>query len=367
MRLEETLLPWKSKDKCCLYETPYVAAPIWVLGDVITKFYALRATSSRRTYKSQIFFWFTSDAFLKRQVLSFQDSYGKFLWGDLQATVVPERTNYCVTWGVLQRVSLSVSTIRLCSDSSSREKSLSNPEEQEDRKKGTLSNQPRLTRVTPTALLGSWVLQPIEDMTSLGTDFKKHAKWQGSIEEPAAKDFVAREVRTIKLTKVQGTSWNAIKCKERLRSCPEAVIRQGTINLYSQVWKSLGDSFPELYCLDLAEAYVTQESVSSRIYERRKGTTCDCPTDVCMRNLWQKAERGKNAGTNSCTRFPRASCFKKMHFVCQKYGGACTMWYPENQRYEKTGWEIRFLRSQERCEETSSSDYVKILDKESSN
>jgi hypothetical protein len=67
-------------------------------------------------------------------------------------------------------------------------------------------------RVTPTALLGSWVLQLIEDMMSLGTDFKKHAKWQGPIEEPAVKDFVARKVRTIELNKVQGTHWNANKC-----------------------------------------------------------------------------------------------------------------------------------------------------------
>ncbi len=62
MCLGETLLPWKSKDKkCCLCEMTYVAAPIWVLGDVIATFSALRATSYRRTYKSQIFFgsWVT--------------------------------------------------------------------------------------------------------------------------------------------------------------------------------------------------------------------------------------------------------------------------------------------------------------------
>ena len=94
-------------------------------------------------------------------------------------------------------------------------------------------------------------------MTFLGTDFEKRAKWQGSVEESAAKDFVARKVRTIQWNKVQGTICNAIKCKERLRSHPEAVVRQATINLYSQVWKSLGDSFHELYCVDLAEAYVT--------------------------------------------------------------------------------------------------------------
>ena len=127
---------------------------------------------------------------------------------------------------------------------------LRKPKVQDDRKKRMLSNQPRLTRVKPTALLGSWVLHPTEGVTSLGTDFEKRAKWQGSIEEPAAKDFVARKVCTIEWNKVQGTIWNAIKCKEHLRSRPEAVVRQATINLFLQVWKSLGDSFPKLYCVD---------------------------------------------------------------------------------------------------------------------
>ncbi len=90
-------------------------------------------------------------------------------------------------------------------------------------------------------------------MTSLGTDFETHAKRQGYVEVPAAKDFVARKVRTIALSKVQGTHWNSIKCKEHLGDCPEAVIRQATMNLNSQVWKSLEDSLPnKLYCIDLA-------------------------------------------------------------------------------------------------------------------
>jgi hypothetical protein len=92
-------------------------------------------------------------------------------------------------------------------------KSLRNPEDQDNRKKGMLSDQPQLTRVTPTALLGSWVLQPIKDMTSLGTDFETHPKWQGSVEEPTVKDFVAKEVHTIQLNEVQGTHWNATSAK----------------------------------------------------------------------------------------------------------------------------------------------------------
>jgi hypothetical protein len=130
------------------------------------------------------------------------------------------------------QVSLQVDSALTCHHE---KKSLRNPEEQEDRKKGTLSNHPQLMRVTPTALLDSWIIQPIEDKMSLGTDFKTHAKWQWSVEEPAAKDFVARKVCTIQLNKVHGTNWNAIKCKERLGSRPEAVVRQATINLDSRL------------------------------------------------------------------------------------------------------------------------------------
>jgi hypothetical protein len=108
---------------------------------------------------------------------------------------------------------------------------LRNPKDQAYHKKGTLSDQPRLMRVTPTALLGSWVQQTIKDMTSLVTDFETHAYWQGYIEEPAAKDFEARKARTIRLSKAQGTHWNMIKCEECLGHCPETIIGQKTINL----------------------------------------------------------------------------------------------------------------------------------------
>jgi hypothetical protein len=42
-------------------------------------------------------------------------------------------------------------------------------------------------------------------MMSLGTDFEMHAVWQGYIEDPAAKDFIARKARTIALSKARGT------------------------------------------------------------------------------------------------------------------------------------------------------------------
>ncbi len=64
-----------------------------------------------------------------------------------------------------------------------------------------MSDQPQLLRVTSMALLCHWGRQSLEDMTSLGTDFETHAMWQGYIEEPAAKDFVARNAPTIAVSK----------------------------------------------------------------------------------------------------------------------------------------------------------------------
>jgi hypothetical protein len=78
----------------------------------------------------------------------------------------------------------------------------------------------------------------------LGTDFEKRAIWQGSVEEPAVKDIVVRKVRTIKWNEVLGTSWNAIRCEECLRSRLAAVARQATINLIHKVRNPLGIPVP---------------------------------------------------------------------------------------------------------------------------
>jgi hypothetical protein len=74
----------------------------------------------------------------------------------------------------------------------------------------------------------------LKDMTSLGTDFETHAIWQGYIEDLAAKDFVVRKAHTIATSKAQG-------------SCHKTSNNQ----TYSQVWRSLGDSIPELYYVAL--------------------------------------------------------------------------------------------------------------------
>jgi hypothetical protein len=74
--------------------------------------------------------------------------------------------------------------------------SLKSPEE---RKKGMLSDQRQLMRITSMVLLCRWGQQWLKDIMSLRTDFKTHAIWQGYVEVPTAKDFVARKACTIAL------------------------------------------------------------------------------------------------------------------------------------------------------------------------
>jgi hypothetical protein len=64
MHLGETLLPQKSKDKkCCLYETPYITAPVRVLGDVIAKPTPYEQIPSDTPTITRNVSWFTSDEF----------------------------------------------------------------------------------------------------------------------------------------------------------------------------------------------------------------------------------------------------------------------------------------------------------------
>jgi hypothetical protein len=87
---------------------------------------------------------------------------------------------------------------------------LNAPENPKECKKGMLSNRRRLLRITSTALLSRWGRQSLEDITSLGTDFEMHAIWQGYIEDPTAKDFVARKAHTIALSKARGTQQSTL-------------------------------------------------------------------------------------------------------------------------------------------------------------
>jgi hypothetical protein len=71
----------------------------------------------------------------------------------------------------------------------------------------------------------------------------------------------------------------------------------------------------------------------------KKGMIHVCPMDVCMRNLWQKVERGKITGSESATRFLQASCFKKpMRSVPETWG----------HTYDVLPWSAKGTRKQDK-------------------
>jgi hypothetical protein len=74
-----------------------------------------------------------------------------------------------------------------------------------------------------------------------------------------------------------------------------SIIRQATINLYSKVWKSSGDSFPKLYCIDLVEAYVTQENVSLEILHEKKRYDSRSPNGHLHEKPLAKGGTGKES------------------------------------------------------------------------
>jgi hypothetical protein len=119
------------------------------------------------------FFWFTSNAVVKRTVLLKYWLLHPFFYEEATSKSSTKK-------GLLYAIE--------------------NPEEC---KKGMLSDQPQLSCVTSTVLLCCWGQQLLKDMMSLGTDFETHAIMQEYVEDLAAKDFVARKAHTIALSKAQ--------------------------------------------------------------------------------------------------------------------------------------------------------------------
>jgi hypothetical protein len=69
-------------------------------------------------------------------------------------------------------------------------------------------------------------------MTSFVTDFERYVIWQGYVEDPAAKDFLARKALTIALSEAQGS------CHKTSNNQP-----------IHELGYPFGDSILRLYCI----------------------------------------------------------------------------------------------------------------------
>jgi hypothetical protein len=87
------------------------------------------------------------------------------------------------------------------------------------------------------------------------------------------------------------------------------------------------------------------------------------PTEVCTRNLWQKAERGKITGSESTTRFLQVSCFEKpTRSVPEIWGRMYNVlpWSVKGTR--KRDKKMDFRAAKKGAKKSVSSNFAKILE-----
>ncbi len=169
-------------------------------------------------------------------------------------------------------------------------------------KKGTLSDQPWLLRITSTALLCPWGRQLLKDMMSLGTDFETHAIWQGCVEDPAAKDFVARKASTIALSKAQGTQQSTLFTRLEIpwRFLTQAVLRS-LAGLMSREKVSV-------------QGFLLVRKVWFRFAQRM----------FAPETFGERRKREKSPVVSLLPGSHECLALRNPHVLCQKYGGACT-------------------------------------------
>ncbi len=163
-------------------------------------------------------------------------------------------------------------------------------------------------------------------MTSLRTDFEMHAIWQGYIEDPAAKDFVARKARTISFSEAQGT-------------------RQSTLFMSLEIpWGFLTQAV-----LRSLVGLMSHEKVSVRGFLWvRKVWFVFVQQTFAPETFGKRRKRENFTGCESTTRFPRKSCFEKPTCSVPKTWGRMYNVPAWSAKVQEMGWEIWFPFSQER-------------------
>ncbi len=218
---------------CCLHKTPYGAAPTKVLGGWLTQPWetlllwnskersavSTRRLTSQHPYKYQgdiianstPYAHLPTDAPTRSRIHFFGSRLTRFIRDPSHHIKTPTwnfyKEIYKQKWYrnrlliALPEESHEEYLKRLCKQTLLwlvvMSRSLRNSEEQDDRKKRDVE-QSALTHAHHTHCASRQLGTTADrSMPFLGTDLKKHAIWQGSVEEPAAKNFVARKVRTI--------------------------------------------------------------------------------------------------------------------------------------------------------------------------
>jgi hypothetical protein len=181
----ETLLPWNSKERSAVStRCPMSQHPCEYQGDIIansTPYGRLPTDAPTRARNS----FFGSRVTRFGRDPSHHIETPTWIFTRRSTSKGGTRNGLLITFlEESHKSTSSVSTSRLHSDSLSGAEASGSQKNKMTARKGTLSNQPRLTCVTPTALLGSWVLQPIKVWRSLGLTSRSVPYGKGPLRNP---------------------------------------------------------------------------------------------------------------------------------------------------------------------------------------
>jgi hypothetical protein len=144
-------------------------------------------------------------------------------------------------------------------------------------------------------------------MTSFVTDFETHAIWQEYVEDPAAKDFVARKARTIALSEVQG-------------SCHKTSDNQPI----HEFGYPFGDSIPRLYCIAWLGQGHARKCQSKDFCEKERYESCSVQRTFAPVTFSKKQKRENSPVVRLLPGSHERLALINTCVLCQKHGGTCT-------------------------------------------
>jgi hypothetical protein len=146
-------------------------------------------------------------------------------------------------------------------------------------------------------------------MTSFVTDFEMHAIWQGYVEDPAAKDFVARKARTIALSEARG-SWHKTRDNQPIH----------------ELGYPFGDSIPGLYCVAWLGQGHARKCQSGDFCEKERYELCSVQRTFAAETFGKRQKRENSPVVRLLPGPHEHLASRNPRVLCQKHGGACTMY-----------------------------------------
>jgi hypothetical protein len=144
-------------------------------------------------------------------------------------------------------------------------------------------------------------------MMSFVTDFVTHAIWQGYVEDPAAKDFVARKAHTITLSKAQGS------CYRTRDNQP-----------IHEFGYPFGDSIPGLYCVAWLGQGHARKCQSKDFCEKERYESCSVQWTFAPEIFGNRRKRENSPVVRLLPGSHERLALRNPRILCRKHGGACT-------------------------------------------